>query len=272
MGIGCTEFSSDGAYLLVGCKNGLLEKCDAQIWNPATGKTIGPPLKHDDGVLFACFSPDNRRVATTSEDFTARIWDVATGRQLIPIITHGNQVQTATFSPNGKWLITASSDRSARVWNASTGDPLTPPLRHLTGLGGAQLLASQRDVAAYDTRGNAWIWQLPIEERPIVDLQLLAGLLSGTSAKPAEGQTVSQTEPTHVVLQRLQAKYPATFRTSPQEIAAWHEFEARNNEAEKRWSAAAFHLKWLAQIRPNDDIVALRLARANEHAESELKP
>jgi len=272
MFIGCTEFSSDGAYLLVGYKNGVLDKCDAQIWDPVTGKTIGPPLKHDDGVLFACFSPDNQRVATTSEDFTARIWDVATGRQLIPIIAHGNQVQTATFSPDGKWLITASSDRSARVWNASTGDPLTPPLRHLTPLGGAQLLASQRDVAAHDTRGNAWIWQLPIEERPIVDLQQLAGLLSGTSAKPAEGQTVSQTEPTHVVLQRLQAKYPASFRTSPEEITAWHEFEARKNEADKRWDAAVFHLQWLLNNHPADAALTQRLVRAEELASSTVRP
>jgi hypothetical protein len=43
----------------------------------ATGKPIGEPLKsHDDAVLGAAFSPDDKRIVTVSEDKTARVWDV----------------------------------------------------------------------------------------------------------------------------------------------------------------------------------------------------
>ena len=49
----------------------------ARLWDAATGKSIGGPMKHDDDVVSARFSPNDRWVVTASWD-TARVWDVAT--------------------------------------------------------------------------------------------------------------------------------------------------------------------------------------------------
>jgi WD40 repeat protein len=42
-----------------------------------TGKPLGEPLRHEDGVRSAAFSPDVQRVVTASYDNTARLWDAA---------------------------------------------------------------------------------------------------------------------------------------------------------------------------------------------------
>ena len=47
----------------------------ARVWDAASGKPIGAPMKHESGVLSAKFSPDGQRVVTASKDGTARLWD-----------------------------------------------------------------------------------------------------------------------------------------------------------------------------------------------------
>ena len=37
---------------------------------------MGAPIQHQDGVYYAAFSPDGRRVVTASYDNTARVWNV----------------------------------------------------------------------------------------------------------------------------------------------------------------------------------------------------
>ena len=51
-----------------------------RVWDEASGKTIGQPMRHDDAVLSAQFSADGQRVVTASRDKTARVWDASTIR------------------------------------------------------------------------------------------------------------------------------------------------------------------------------------------------
>ncbi|MDB6121940.1 MAG: repeat-containing protein [Pedosphaera sp.] len=259
-----TAFSPDGAYLVTCCSDYLLTKCFAQVWNASTGQPIGPQLKHGDGVLFASFSPDSRRVVTASEDFTAIVWDAVTGAQLAAL-KHDNQVVTAIFSPNGKQVVTASRDKTARVWSAETGDPLTPPLRHNDALANAKFLADGRRIVTSDQPGNVRVWNLPVKETQVDDLRNLAHLLSNDPVTPQGRFTSSKTESIKISWQQLRTKYPDDFKTTGQEIAAWHEFEAESSEIEKHWFAAAFHLKQLLSMRPGDQSLLERLNRVNKH-------
>jgi len=54
----------------------------ARVWDAATGKALSEPMKHDNYVNSAQFSPDGQRVVTASYDKTARVWDAATGKAL----------------------------------------------------------------------------------------------------------------------------------------------------------------------------------------------
>ena len=42
----------------------------------ATGKPLGPPLRHRKDIQRVAYRPDGRRVLTASMDGTARLWDV----------------------------------------------------------------------------------------------------------------------------------------------------------------------------------------------------
>jgi WD40 repeat protein len=258
------EFSPDGSRLITCGADPQLTKCSAQIWRTSTGEPVGPPLMHGDGVLWATFSPDGRRVVTTGEDFAAIIWDSATGRQL-RTLKHAHQVNTAMFSPDSRWIVTDCADQTARVWNAETGDPLTPLLRHVEWPQNAVFLDGGHTVATFTLQGDtAWLWPLPEDKRSADDLARLARLLTGDSVAASTGPGSSPPTPLASTWKELGDKYPGTFTTSSQEIADWHELQAKESEFAKDWSAVAFHLRCLASQHPQDASLNQRLARAEQ--------
>ena len=76
-------FSPNGRKIVTACADAfdpiLFPARNGQIWDVITGKPLGKPLHHSDGVLWAEFSPNGRLVVTTSEDGSARIWDATSG-------------------------------------------------------------------------------------------------------------------------------------------------------------------------------------------------
>jgi WD40 repeat protein len=215
-------------------------------------------------VLYASFSPDSRRIVTSGEDFNAFVWLTTTGEQLTRPLEHEDQIQAAGFSPNGKWVVTASSDRTARIWSSETGDPLTPPLQHLARLVSGRFLANGRRIVTVDLLGRFWLFQLPVDNRPIEDLRKVADLLSGQSITLADGMGPSRSESLERIWHELRVKYPADFTVSQEQVIAWHEFEAARSEREKEWFTAVFHLEALLAARPDDQSLSNRLRQSEE--------
>ncbi len=102
----------------------------AIVWDAATGELLASHRGHRDHINRVVFSPDGRRVLTSSFDFTAQLWDATTGATVAPPLRHGSWVLNAAFSPDGRRVVTGSADGTARVWDAETGQPVTPPLQH----------------------------------------------------------------------------------------------------------------------------------------------
>ncbi|WP_294537034.1 TIR domain-containing protein [uncultured Rhodoblastus sp.] len=118
-------FSPDGQHIVTAS-----DDKTARVWDAASGKPIGAPLKgHEDVVRSAAFSPDGKRIVTASSDQTARVWDAATGKPIgEPLRGHDGLVYRAAFSPDGQRIVTASSDKTARVWDAESRKPNGDPL------------------------------------------------------------------------------------------------------------------------------------------------
>ena len=130
------EFSPDGKRVVTASWDNT-----ARVWCAMTGQAITPCMEHvprewqnDWGqriqgsawVWQAAFSPDGRRVATASDDFSARIWDASTGKAETPPMQHKCEVVRAAFSPDGGMLATVCGSHGqdpsfVRVWNATTG-------------------------------------------------------------------------------------------------------------------------------------------------------
>lgn len=79
------------------------------------------PVGHTGWVLNAQFSPDGKKIITTSTDNTAKIWDASSGVLLSDLVGHSDKVLSAQFSTDSKNVFTISNDSTIKVWNVASG-------------------------------------------------------------------------------------------------------------------------------------------------------
>ena len=67
-------------------------------------------------VSSVTFSPDDKYIASNSQDNTAKIFDSKTGYEVQVLKKHTAYVNKVCFSKNGKFLATCSFDRTIKIW------------------------------------------------------------------------------------------------------------------------------------------------------------
>jgi len=212
MSVSHVEFSPEDQYVLTSCSDLTLNPGAARIWDAQTGQPAGPPLTHRDGVLYATFSPQGERIVTCGEDFTALLWETKSGRRLpLPPLKHNEQVIYAAFSRNGLWVLTIEKGGTVRIWDAFTGELVAPPLRYPARLTSAQFIAADRRLATRSITGATQVWELPRDDRPIPDLFLIAGLLSGQRAESANNPQAPAQGELRTTWDYLRNLYPQDF-------------------------------------------------------------
>ncbi|MGO9115106.1 MAG: WD40 repeat domain-containing serine/threonine protein kinase [Thermoguttaceae bacterium] len=96
---------------------------EARLWDIATGREK-MAFSRQGAVASARFSPDGKRVVTSSWDKAVRVWNAETGRPERKLQGHTSSVNDAAFSPDGNSIVTASNDKTAILWDVFSGKVL----------------------------------------------------------------------------------------------------------------------------------------------------
>jgi WD40 repeat protein len=144
-------FSPDGRYIATASADRT-----TRVWLTGTGEALGPPSPHDENVSGVSFSPDSRRLVSTSGS-KARVCVARSGELASFTLRHDAAIQSVCFSPDGKRLLTASEDQTARVWDAVNGQAIGAPLRHREAVHIAAFNPDGRFIATVSgTRVSLW--------------------------------------------------------------------------------------------------------------------
>jgi WD40 repeat protein len=180
-------FTHDGRRLITSRNDASEQPRPAQVWDAVSGQPVGSPMFHQDGVVCADISGDDRWIATCSDDDTATIWDARTGKPVAAPLPHRDDVGLVRLSPDGRLLLTASDDFTARIWDSATGEPITPPLLHDRVVAGAAWRPDGREVVTCSLDGMARVWDVSPAVEPVAQLRREAELLSAHRIEPGIG-------------------------------------------------------------------------------------
>ncbi len=122
--VDAAAFSPDGKTVLTGGDDRF-----ARLWDVASGRPVGQPIRHEGVVASVAFSLDGKTLLTGCTDKTARLWDAATGQPVGTPLSHGKAVGTVAFSPDGKTFL-VGIEGTARLWNIATQRPIGEPFEH----------------------------------------------------------------------------------------------------------------------------------------------
>ncbi len=112
-GIKSMAVSSDGTLIAIGCLNRIVYVC-----NTKTGKKVTECNGHTFAVRDLAFSPDNKRIASASDDMTTLVWDASTGKDIGAPFTHASLVTGVVFKGEDT-VFTACQDGAVRAWKVA---------------------------------------------------------------------------------------------------------------------------------------------------------
>ena len=128
----------------------------------------GSPFRHADRVTGMSFSPDGRRLATSSRDRTVKIWDLDNGRELRTYRGHEQgpddpanvlRVPNVAFSPDGN-TVASSGGKLVHVWDAATGEPRHTLKGHTAAARGLAFTPDGKSLVTGGDDRKVIVWDL----------------------------------------------------------------------------------------------------------------
>jgi WD40 repeat protein len=119
------HYSPGGNLVLSGSADGT-----ARVWD-ARRRDTALPLRHEQPVLAAQFSPDSKTIFTDSGEYglsgTTSLWDARTGKPAAAPVTRQDGTQGVMYSSDGLHMI-VFGDGAFRVCDTRTRRPITLPI------------------------------------------------------------------------------------------------------------------------------------------------
>jgi dipeptidyl aminopeptidase/acylaminoacyl peptidase len=154
------------------------------VWDVSSGKPLSKPMRHEDRVFSAAFSPDGTRVVTASYDKTARVWEASSGKPLGEPMRYSVEVRSAAFSPDGTRVVTANGEPQqpgfALMWDVSLPAPTRPNDDFL----------SQLDELVADRHFDAGGAIAPLDEEWLARRRNLRQAIAAPASPPALAKAI----------------------------------------------------------------------------------
>jgi WD40 repeat protein len=117
------DVTQDGQRVIISRLGG-----STAIWEPDTGRELRTLKGYPQGIGAAVFSPDGRRVLTSTkwnvEDITVKTWEADKQPGFLGLNPGTHAIRSISFSPDGQTFATAGDSRTTAVLETATGRKL----------------------------------------------------------------------------------------------------------------------------------------------------
>ncbi|XP_037950259.1 transducin beta-like protein 3 [Teleopsis dalmanni] len=160
--IGCISFGFNSSSVFASvCQSGTLK-----VWNLNVDKKKEynfvikySALAHEKEVNSVTFSPNNKMIATASQDKTAKLWSSETQAVVGTLRGHTRGVWCVRFSPVDQIALTSSSDCSLRIWSLANMSCLKRLEQECTALR-AEFIDHGKYIVSSSSDGLIKIWSI----------------------------------------------------------------------------------------------------------------
>ena len=115
---------------------------------------------HAKDILSVDVSPNDRYIATGSNDKSAKIWDTLKGEEISVLSGHKKAIWCVKFSPFDQCLATASADMTIRVWNLSDFQCMRTFQGHTSGVLQIAYITRGTQLVSCASEGILKVWNI----------------------------------------------------------------------------------------------------------------
>jgi WD40 repeat protein len=187
----CLAYSPDGRHIASASVFPKLERLResrgvVKIWDAETGRDLVTFQEQVGVVLSLAFSPDGRRVASSSinDDHTFVVWDAGSGAVIRIVRGHASHVDRLRYSPDGRLLASASTDGSVKLWDATTLEEVRTLAAHPAPVIDVAFAPDGTRFATAGEDGAIGLWETATGARALPPLRGHTGSALGVTFSP----------------------------------------------------------------------------------------
>ena len=158
--VGSVAFSPDGKRL---ASSGNESERDLshpliELWDVASGKSIGLLRGHDAPTGSIIFSPNGRTLAAANALGVITVWNTESASELYSIQAHNGEIHSVAFSPDGLRLASAGNDHTVRLWDLATHAQVLTLKGHTQPVRSVEFSPEGKRIATASQDGTVKIW------------------------------------------------------------------------------------------------------------------
>lgn len=155
-----------------------------QAATPAPRVGRAAPIRQNEAVPVAAFSPDGKKAVSSAEERGALLWDLETGAK-VRTFAQGLLISAVAYLPDGQLVLTGSADGTIALWRTNDGTKVFTCSGHRRGV--LRLVVSKDGKLALSAGGDhvvkAWILPEGKELRTLANNEQ-AGEMAGVALSP----------------------------------------------------------------------------------------